>query len=132
MKLKFPYKIALQLLLAAAVSGWVLPAAVKAQAVSATATLDSSLMVIGGQMKLQLELRQPEGLQVNFPTLTDTLTGQLEIVTATPIDSTIMADGRVQLSQPLTITSLASGLHYWPPRYFGNMEAMEQGRSATK
>lgn len=132
MKLKFPYKIALQLLLAAAVSGWVLPAAVKAQAVSATATLDSSLMVIGGQMKLQLELRQPEGLQVNFPHFTDTLTGQIEIVTATPIDSTIMGDGRVQLSQALTITSFDSGLHYLPPLYFEYMEGSEQRRAATQ
>src|SRR5690554_2650783 len=114
MKLKFPYKIALQLL----------PAAVKAQAVSATATLDSSLMVIGGQMKLQLELRQPEGLQVNFPHFTDTLTGQIEIVSATPIDSTIMGDGRVQLSQALTITSFDSGLHYLPPLYFEYMKAV--------
>lgn len=132
MKLKFPYKIALQLFFAAAVSGWVLPTTAKAQSVSATATLDSSLMVIGGQMQLQLELRQPEGLQVSFPQLTDTLTGKIEIVSAAPIDSTIMGDGRVQISQALTITSFDSGLHYIPPLYFEYREGSEQRRAATR
>lgn len=90
----------------------------KAQEVSATATLDSTLIFIGGQIDLKLELSQPGDLQVNFPHFTDTITKNIEIIEKGGVDSLRMDNNRLVLSQLYRITSFDSGLHYIPPIEF--------------
>ncbi|MCW3787044.1 hypothetical protein [Plebeiibacterium sediminum] len=86
-----------------------------AQNVSASATLDSTTILIGGQIDLRIEVSQPEGLKVNFPVFNDTITKSIEIVEKGEVDSIKMDNDRIVLSQLYRITSFDSGLHYIPP-----------------
>ncbi|NPA36260.1 MAG: hypothetical protein GXO47_05370 [Chlorobi bacterium] len=96
----------------------ILPAAVNAQMVSVNARLDSSLMYIGGQMNLTLELNQPKDVFVKFPEYTDTITKSIEIVSQTPVDTTFLENNRLTLTKKYRITSFDSGLQYIPPMVF--------------
>ncbi len=92
------------------------------QSASASASLDSSLMVIGGQMQLRFELAQPSDIRVAFPFLSDTISSKIEIVESHPADTTKLDGGRLSITKAYTITSFDSGLHYIPPIQFEYME----------
>ncbi len=87
----------------------------KAQQVNVTATLDSAMIFIGGQIDLKLEVSQPEGLILNFPIFTDTITKNIEIVEKGEVDTAKIDNNRLVLTQLYRITSFDSGLHYIPP-----------------
>ncbi len=91
---------------------------VKAQTVSVNAKLDSTLLFIGGQMNLTLELSQPKDVNIVFPQFTDTITKVIEVVSATPVDTTFHDNNRITLTQQYTITCFDSGLQYIPPIKF--------------
>ncbi len=93
-----------------------------AQNVNVTATLDSTTILIGGQIDLKLEVSQPEGVKINFPTLNDTITKNIEIVDKGGIDSVKIENNRLVLSQLYRITSFDSGLHYISPFKFELIE----------
>ena len=95
-----------------------LTASVNAQTVSVNAKLDSTLMFIGGQMDLTLELNQPKDVFIKFPAYTDTITKSIEIVSATKIDTTVHDNNRLTLTKKYRITSFDSGLQYIPPIVF--------------
>ncbi len=88
------------------------------QNVSASATLDSTTILIGGQIDLRIEVSQPKDLKINFPVFNDTITKNIEIVEKGGIDSLKMDNDRIVLSQLYRITSFDSGLHYIPPIKF--------------
>ncbi len=91
---------------------------IKAQNVSVNTKLDSTLLFIGGQMNLTLELNQPKDVNIIFPQFTDTITKSIEVVSATPIDTTFLENNRLSLTQQYIITSFDSGLQYIPPIKF--------------
>ena len=91
---------------------------VNAQEVSVNAQLDSTVIYIGGQIDLKVEVSQPENLNVVFPLLTDTITKNIEIVKVGPVDSIAQDNNRLLLQQTYRITSFDSGLHYIPPIRF--------------
>ncbi len=91
---------------------------VKAQTVSVIAKLDSTLLFIGGQMNLSIELSQPKDVNIVFPVYTDTLTKAIEVVSVTPVDTTFLDNNRLTLTQQYRITSFDSGLQYIPPMKF--------------
>ena len=90
----------------------------KAQNVSVNAKLDSTLMFIGGQMNLTLEVNQPKDVNIVFPVFTDTITKAIEVVSSTPVDTTFLDNNRITLKQQYRITSFDSGLQYVPPIKF--------------
>jgi hypothetical protein len=104
-----------------------------AQDFSVNATPDSTLMVIGGQMDLTLEVAQPSDITVVFPQFTDTITKNIEIVDRTEPDTTALDGNRIAVTQIFRITSFDSGLHYIPPMEFelasANLEAKKKTRS---
>lgn len=91
------------------------------QAQEATAVLQDKQIKIGEQTTIQLELRTPaDGKTVNFPTLIDTISGKIEIVKLSEMDTAYDENDisiRV-LSQTITITSWDSGFHVVPPFTF--------------
>jgi len=89
-----------------------------AQNVSASATLDSTTILIGGQIDLKVEVSQPAGIKINFPVFNDTITKNIEIVEKGEIDTIKIDNDRLILSQLYRITSFDSGLHYIPPIKF--------------
>jgi len=106
------------LLLTAITAFFILPSAVYAQTVSVNAKLDSTLMFIGGQMDLTLEVSQPTDVLIKFPAYTDTITKSVEIVSQTKVDTTFLDNNRLSLIKKYRITSFDSGLQYIPPMVF--------------
>lgn len=90
----------------------------KAQNVSVNAKLDSTLMFIGGQMNLTLEVNQPKDVNIIFPVFTDTISKAIEVVSSTPVDTTFLDNNRIALKQQYRITSFDTGLQYVPPVKF--------------
>ena len=98
-------------------SGGIHPAT--AQQVSVKASLDSTHMLIGDQLKLHFEIEKPKDLDIQFPQVPDTFSSHLEVVSRSKID-TVKLDNkdRIKLIQSLMITSFDSGMHQIPPFYF--------------
>lgn len=90
----------------------------RAQEYSASAKLDSTLMFIGGQMDLKLEVIQPVNGLVKFPVFSDTICQSVEVVRFGKIDTVKIAQDRIQLTQTYRVTSFDSGVHLIPPIRF--------------
>lgn len=103
---------------------------VRAQSVSVSAALDSTLMIIGGQMNLTLNVTQPDDFVVEFPLLVDTITKNVEIVEAAKPDTTIQ-NNMLNITQIVRITSFDSGLHYIPPIVFEYKKGELTGKQET-
>ena len=91
----------------------------RAQQVTVKASIDSTHMLIGDQMKLILEIEKPKDMDIQFPTVPDTFSSHVEVVKRLPVD-TIKLDNkdREKLSQSILISSFDSGSHVIPPFYF--------------
>ena len=90
-----------------------------AQQVRVKASIDSTHMLIGDQLKLILEIEKPKKLDINFPQVPDTLSKHIEVVSRLPIDTFKLDDvDREKLSQSYFISSFDSGVHQIPPFFF--------------
>lgn len=89
------------------------------QAITVSATLDSSIMKIGEQRKIALEVKQPHSAVVYFPTINgnDTLAQGIEILKITPQDTLKSNDG-LTIKQEYFITSFDTGHYELPPFVF--------------
>lgn len=74
---------------------------------------DSSKILLGDQINLNLTAKVPLAVSVQFPNLKDTLTAKVLIIKDLGIDST-SKDGIVTLSKKYLITSFDSGLYTIP------------------
>ena len=81
---------------------------VAAQNVEAYSKLDSSAIMIGDQINLEIGISIPENFKVIWPLLVDTVTRNIEIIEKEDIDTSKL-DGNLQFKQLLTITSFDSG-----------------------
>jgi len=93
-------------------------ATLKAQEVIASAAVDTNSLLIGDQTELKIELRVPLQTKVAWPTIQDTLSGKIEVVKKSAID-TLLAKDVAKYIQYVTITSFDSGFHILPPIIFG-------------
>jgi hypothetical protein len=90
-----------------------------AQQVKVKASIDSTHILIGDQLKLLFEIDKPKDLDVVFPSIPDSLGSKLEVVDRSKIDTSKLDDkNREKLVQRLFITSFDSGMHQIPPFYF--------------
>lgn len=90
-----------------------------AQQIKATASLDSSNILLGDQVKLFLEIDHPKNIEVEFPELPDTILRKIEVLDRSPIDTFELEDEafRKQIRSWL-ITSFDSGTYRIPPYWF--------------
>jgi len=96
-----------------------IPAFSISQSFNATSTLDTNEILIGDQVLLKLFAEYPTNETLNWPMIGDTLTGQIEVVEKTSIDTVYTADQqKTILSQTLTLTSFDSGYFVIPPFRF--------------
>lgn len=83
-----------------------------------SAQLDSTQLMIGDQCDLRLQAVSDKEESVVFPVFGEELITDIEITDRTVIDTTILKDGRQQLTQFLTITSFKDSLFFIPPIAF--------------
>jgi hypothetical protein len=88
------------------------------QEIKIQASLDSSMILIGDQVKLLLEAELPSGLDFQFPVPADTISALVEIIDRTAIDTAKLAGNTIKLSQEFIITSFDSGVYVIPPFEF--------------
>ncbi|MFY9150650.1 MAG: hypothetical protein WAO52_01455 [Prolixibacteraceae bacterium] len=105
----------------------------KAQQVTVKASIDSTHILIGDQLKLLFEIEKPRDLDVQFPQVPDTFSTQIEVVNRTKIDTFKLDDKqREKLTQTLLITSFDSGMHQIPPFYFKLKDGTVLDSTATR
>lgn len=91
----------------------------QAQEISASAYFDTTEILIGDQINLNLEFTMPLDSRVIWPFHKDTLVQSIEIITQSPVDTMINeAENFVDMFQTVTITSFDSGYYYVPPIKF--------------
>lgn len=103
----------------------------KAQ-VTVKASIDSTHILIGDQIKLLLEIEKPKDLDIEFPQIPDTLSSHIEVVNRSKID-TIKLDSKVRekLIQSLSLTSFDSGIHQIPSFFFKMKDGKMLDSAAT-
>lgn len=87
---------------------------------TAAIRLDTTEIQLGGQTRLNLTFGLPVSPTeaIIWPAFTDTLTGQIEVISSSTID-TLTSESRFELLQTLTITSFDTGYVVIPPIQFG-------------
>jgi hypothetical protein len=88
------------------------------QEVTVSARLDSSRALIGDQLTLHLRVEKSAGAHVAFPHFADTLSGKIEIIRKSPVDTVAGPAGRTVLNQDLLITVFDTGTIEIPPQPF--------------
>ena len=91
-----------------------------AQQINVSAKLDKSSIALGDQTILRLTMQLPVGEQLNFPTLTDTLSSKIQIVETGKTDTLKDAAnaGMHTVVRSYTITSFEPGVHVVPAFLF--------------
>ena len=79
-------------------------------AIVVSASIDSTMLMIGDQTALHLSVTQEANEHVEMPVFGETLQDGIEIVDRSAVDTTTLPDGRLQLSQELTLTSFKDSL----------------------
>lgn len=91
---------------------------VSAQNATVTAVLDSQQILIGDQVNLDLTAVLHEDMPVQWPVFKDTITKELEIITASIPDTVKTPAGETKIHQRLVITSFDTGFIVLPPISF--------------
>jgi hypothetical protein len=85
------------------------------QGYKATASLSNGAMLIGDQVTLNLSFSFPIGTQVVWPSVKDTILGNIQVISKTKIDSSWSADKKnLKLTQNLRLTCFDSGFYTIP------------------
>lgn len=90
-----------------------------AQRIKASASIDSTNILLGDQVKLFLEIDHPKNVDVQFPEVPDTLAGYVEVIRRLPADTFELDDETFSKQiQTYIITSFDSGAYRIPPFWF--------------
>ncbi len=86
------------------------------QDITVRASIDTTDMLIGDQLPLNVEVSYPDDIRVFWPSWLDTL-GRMEIVSRTELDS-LTGGGNITQMQTLYLTAFDSGAYQIPPLNF--------------
>ena len=86
-------------------------------AIVVSASIDSTMLMLGDQTDLYLSVTHEASEQVQMPVYGEMLQEGIEIVDRSAIDTTALPDGRVQMTQDLTLTSFKDSLFAIQPLY---------------
>lgn len=87
------------------------------QEISVKAWLDTSKIYIGDQVNYNISISQPENLSIGFIPPADTLTGSVQIISATIPDTVNTGKGFININSSFLITSFDTGSFDIPPVY---------------
>ena len=100
-----------------------------AQEAKITASIDTTRMLIGDQINIVYELEHSKGLEFGFPVFKDTLLKNLEVLTVSQVDSQILDNNLVKLTQRVLVTSFDTGFYIIPSQYFVNLANQDSLKS---
>jgi hypothetical protein len=89
----------------------------EAQYIEVKTELDTNQIRIGEPIHFDIHVHQPEGIQVDFPPIKDTLVENLEVINTWPADTTVV-NGDLEILKRYRLTSFDSGLYVVPPLKF--------------
>lgn len=90
-----------------------------AQRINATASIDSSNILIGDQVKMILSIDHPKSIKVDFASVPDTISGKIEVMSRSGIDTLELDNKELQKQiQTYLITCFDSGSYQIPPFWF--------------
>jgi len=105
----------------------------EAQQVKVKASIDSTHILIGDQIKLNLEIEKPSDMDIKFPVVPDTLNKHIEVIKRMAIDTLKLTDkDRERLTQSILISSFDSGTHIIPAFTFTTKHNNMNDSIATK
>jgi len=84
-------------------------------AIVVSASIDSTMLMLGDQTDLHLQVTHEASEQVQMPAFGETLQDGIEIVDKTIVDTLTLPDGRIRLNQYLTLTSFKDSLFVIEP-----------------
>lgn len=84
-------------------------------AIVVSASIDSTMLMLGDQTALHLQVTHEASEQVQWPVFGEMLQDGIEIVDRSAVDSTTLPDGRMQLHQDLMLTSFKDSLFVIQP-----------------
>jgi hypothetical protein len=104
-----------------------------AQAIQAEAKLQQYTIRIGDQTKLFLSVRQPAKAHVNFPKLTDTVVGKVQVVSINKADTTYDQTDKnaITVTQSYTITCFDAGTYAIPAFSIGSENGLVKTNELT-
>ena len=79
-------------------------------AIVVSASIDSTMLMLGDQTDLHLQVTHEASEQVQLPAFGESLQDGIEIVDKSAVDTAKLSDGRTQLTQTLTLTSFKDSL----------------------
>jgi hypothetical protein len=83
--------------------------------IKATASLDSTKILIGDQVHLHLEVDQPKDIKLDFPDIGDSITSTIEVIERSPLDTFTLSDAeQIKIIRNYTITSFDTGVQMIP------------------
>lgn len=82
------------------------------------ASIDSTMLMIGDQTAMHLQVTQEANERVDLPVFGESLQDGIEIVDRSGIDTTTLPDGRLQVQQNLMLTSFKDSLFAISPIAF--------------
>ena len=86
-------------------------------AIVVSASIDSTMLMLGDQTDLHLSVTHEASERVQMPVFGEMLQEGIEIVDRSAVDTTALPDGRVQMTQDLTLTSFKDSLFAIQPLY---------------
>ena len=87
-------------------------------AIVVSASIDSTMLMIGDQTAMHLQVTQEANDQVQIPVFGESLQEGIEIVDRSALDTTTLPDGRLQVQQNLMLTSFKDSLFAIQPIAF--------------
>lgn len=83
--------------------------------IKATASIDSTKILIGDQVHLRLEVDQPKNAKLQFPEISDSITSAIEVIERSALDTFTLSDAdQIKIIQNFTITSFDTGVQMVP------------------
>jgi len=89
-----------------------------AQGIEIKAAFDTTAILIGDQIHLNIFIDQPQDAKIIIPKLTDSLVSKVEILSSVKTDTNFVGNGRLKLLKRYLITSFDSGVYQVPPIKF--------------
>jgi hypothetical protein len=86
------------------------PYTIQSQSVEALSTLSNDSMLIGQHLIYELNLKAPEGFEVEWPVWPDSLPGQIEVLSQGKVEKIPLdKSGNIHLKQKIVLTSFDAG-----------------------